>query len=98
MNVREMIAMLSTFDPEAKVVVEYDDQYRLVKAVQPQMMLTEGASWGDYQGIQALDTEDSLYPPSMDEQLANQTSPREIVVAIWGSAPPEGLCLPTGSR
>jgi hypothetical protein len=44
MNVREMIELLSAFDPTAEVVVEYNGQYQKVQAVQAQVMLTDGAS------------------------------------------------------
>jgi hypothetical protein len=33
MNVRQMIELLSTFDPDANVVVEYDGQYCIVTIV-----------------------------------------------------------------
>lgn len=92
MNVRQMIELLSTFDPTAQVVVEYDGQYQKVRAVQPQMMLTEGASWGDYQSIDALKV-NSLYPVSEEEQRSNAASPREVAIAIWGTVPPAGLRL-----
>ncbi|QXW42713.1 hypothetical protein [Pseudomonas amygdali] len=90
MNVRKMIELLSAFDPTVEVVVEYDGQYQRIKAVQAQMMLTDGASWGDYQGVEALKV-NALYPASEEEQALNVTSPREVVVAIWGSPPPSGL-------
>ncbi|TRN92117.1 hypothetical protein DT385_01470 [Pseudomonas syringae] len=90
MNVREMIELLSAFDPTVEVVVEYDGQYQKVKAVQAQVMLTDGASWGDYQGAEALKV-NPLYPASEEEQELNVASPREVVVAIWGSLPPSGL-------
>lgn len=92
MNVRQMIEPLSTFDPTAQVVVEYDGQYEKVRAVQPQMMLTTGASWGDYQSIEALEV-NSLYPVSEDERKSNPASPREVAIAIWGTVPPAGLGL-----
>lgn len=92
MNVRQMIELLSTFDPTAQVVVEYDGQYQNVRAVQPQMMLTTGSSWGDYQSIEALEV-NSLYPVSEEEQRSNAASPREVAIAIWGTVPPAGLGL-----
>jgi hypothetical protein len=73
-----------------KWVVEYRGQYQEVKAVQAQVMLTDGASWGDYQGFKALKV-NPLYPASEEEQALNVASPREVVVAIWGSLPPSGL-------
>jgi hypothetical protein len=90
MIVREMIELLSAFDPTTQVAVEYDGQYQKVRAVQAQVMLTEGASWGDYQGVEALRV-NPLYPASQDEQDLNVVSPREVVIAIWGSLPDEGL-------
>jgi hypothetical protein len=90
MNVREMIELLSAFDSTVEVVVEYDGQYQTVKTVQAQVMLTDGASWGDYQGVEALKV-NPLHPASGEEQALNVASPREIVVAIWGSLPPRGL-------
>jgi hypothetical protein len=87
-----MIELLSTFDPTAQVVVEYDGQYQKVRAVQPQMMLTTGASWGDYQSIEALEV-NSLSPVSEEEQRSNAASPREVAIAIWGTVPPAGLRL-----
>lgn len=90
MKVREMIELLSTFDPTVEVVVEYDGQYQKVKAVLAQNMLTDGASWGDYQCVEALKV-NPLYPASEEEQALNVGSPREVVVAIWGSIPPSGL-------
>lgn len=42
---REPSLALSEFDPTAHVVVEYDGQYQKVKAVQAQVVLTDGASW-----------------------------------------------------
>lgn len=56
-----MIELLSSFDPTALVAVEYDGHYQKVKAVQAQVMLTEGASWGDYQGVEVLNV-NPLYP------------------------------------
>lgn len=58
-------------------------------------MLTDGASWGDYQGVEALKV-DPLYPASEEEQALNVASPREVVVAIWGSLPPSGLGVDPG--
>lgn len=75
------------------MVVEYDGQYLTVKTVQAQVMLTDGASWGDYQGVEALKV-NPLYPASEEEQVLNIGSPREVVVAIWGSLPPSGLEVP----
>lgn len=92
MTVRQMIELLSTFDPTAQVVVEYDGQYQKVKAVQAQVMLTAGASWGDYQSIDALKV-NFLYPVSEDELRLNAASPREVAIAIWGTVPPAGLRL-----
>ena len=82
MNVREMIELLSIFDPTVDVVVEYDGQNQKVKAVQAQVMLTDGASWGDYQGVETLKV-NSIYPASEEDQKPNVASPREMVVAIW---------------
>lgn len=95
MNVREMIERLSAFDPTAVVVVEYDGQYQKVKAVQAQVMLTDGAAWGDYQGVEALKV-NPVYPASEEDQKLNVASPREVVVAIWGSLPPSGLRVDPG--
>lgn len=92
MNVRQIIELLSTFDPDANVVVEYDGQYQNVRAVQRQTMLTAGASWGDYQGIEALETR-MWYPASEEELQSNAASPKEICIAIWGTVPRAGLGL-----
>jgi hypothetical protein len=86
------IELLSTFDPDANVVVEYDGQYQNVRAVQRQLMLITGASWGDYQSVEALEV-NSLYPVSEDELKSNAASPREVAIAIWGAVPPPGLGL-----
>jgi len=92
MNVRQLIELLSTVDPDANVVVEYDGQYQNVKAVQRQMMLTTGASWGDYQGVEALES-NTWYPVSEEDRQANAASSKEVCVAIWGAVPPAGLRL-----
>lgn len=55
MNVPELIDQLSTFDPEAKLVVEYDTHFCDIRAVQPEVILTEGGSWADYPSVKVLE-------------------------------------------
>lgn len=85
MLVRELIAMLQGFDEEARVVVEYDTHFYNVKAVQPQVILTEGSSWADFAGEVDLQTK-SKHSMASDVE-ASQSSPRETAVAIWGTTP-----------
>lgn len=44
MNVRELISILSTHDPEARVVVEYDAHFFNLRHVEPHQILTEGCA------------------------------------------------------
>lgn len=85
MNVREMIEMLSQYDPESRVVLEYDTHFFDIKAVRPQIILTEGVSWADYPGEQALGTDRARAALSAEEHQSNLDSPRETAVAIWGT-------------
>lgn len=87
MNVREMISLLSQFDPGARVVLEYDTHFFDIKAVQPQVILTEADSWADYPGENVLDIKDPWHPPSTQEHQDNLASSRETAVAIWGTQP-----------
>ena len=86
MNVRELIERLSRFDPAAKVVVEYDSHSMDVKAIQPEKVLTDGASWADYPSAKVLEN-DPLDPSTADERAAYSESPQEEVIAIWGTPP-----------
>lgn len=85
MNVREMISMLSKFDPESRVVLEYDTHFFDIKSVQPQVILTQGSSWADYPGVEVLGDNTEKLDPAAHQ--VNSQSPRETAVAIWGTHP-----------
>lgn len=85
MLVRELIAALQDVDPNARVVVEYDAHFCDIKAVLPQVILTEGSSWADYPGEQALVQKNRHLDQA--DHVANMTTPREIAIAIWGTSP-----------
>jgi hypothetical protein len=86
MNVSELIQHLSAFDPGTEVVIEYDGHFQTVKAVQPEVVLTEGSSWGDYTSSAVLE-QSSVYPMTAEEHAINLQSPRKTVAAIWGTTP-----------
>jgi hypothetical protein len=86
MNVRELIEKLSEFDPEVRVVLEYDSHFLNVRAVQTEVILLDGVSWADYPSVEALE-ENPLYPTPSAEMEANLASAQEMVVGIWGTTP-----------
>ncbi|PYD32861.1 hypothetical protein DND58_05680 [Pseudomonas syringae pv. pisi] len=86
MNVRELIQCLSEFDAETEVVIEYDSHFLTVKAVQPEIVLTQGDSWADYPSAKVLEG-NRRFPLGDAEHATNQKSPQHTVVAIWGTTP-----------
>lgn len=84
MNVRELIERLSKFDPDTKVVLEYDSHFQDIRAVQPEMILTDAPSWADYPSAQVKKSHLSV---NAAEHAASQDSPQERVIAIWGTFP-----------
>lgn len=87
MNVRELIEHLSKFDPQAKVVVEYDSHFMDIRAVQPEVILTEGASWADYPSAKVLDDANPRYSATEAERASYRDSPQQEAIAIWGTSP-----------
>lgn len=87
MNVREMIEMLSQYDPASRVVLEYDTHFFDIKAVRPQVILTRATSWADYPGEEVLGSDRAQAMLSPEEQQDNLNSPRETAIAIWGTNP-----------
>ncbi|GFZ73622.1 Uncharacterized protein ALO70_03716 [Pseudomonas amygdali pv. eriobotryae] len=86
MNVRELIKTLSDYDPEMEVVVEYDTHFNDIRSVQPQMILLESSSWGDYAGERATDQRGR--PITSPTELGQDTvTPHKTVLAIWGTHP-----------
>ncbi|MFL9812895.1 hypothetical protein D7241_06525 [Stutzerimonas sp. VN223-3] len=85
MNVRELIEILSTQDPEAKVVVEYDTHFYDVRHIERHEILTQGVSWADYPSANVLSRNKGGYPLPEDERAANERSPRETAIVISGS-------------
>ncbi len=85
MNVREPIEILSTQDPEAKVVVEYDTRFYNVRRVEPHEILTQGMSWADYPSANVLNRDEGGYPLPEVERAANERSPHETAIVISGS-------------
>jgi len=84
-NVRELIEILSTQDPEAKVVVEYDTHFYNVRRIEPHEILTQGVSWADYPSANVLRRDEGWCPLPDDERAANERSPREIAIVLSGA-------------
>ncbi|SOS36172.1 hypothetical protein CFBP6411_04815 [Pseudomonas syringae group genomosp. 3] len=87
MNIRELMERLSEFDPEAKVVIEYDTHFLDIRAVQPELILTEGASWADYPSAKVLDHASQRYLVTESERASYLHSPQQEVIALWGTSP-----------
>lgn len=85
MNVRELIEVLSTKDPEAKVVVEYDTHFYDLRHVESQEILTRGVSWADYPSANVLSGHEGWYPLPDDERAVNERSPRETAIVLSGT-------------